>query len=105
MSGNCYQMALRMATRHEAHGAVVVHGRPVYRGSELIDDPEGRYDHAWAEVNGMVLDYSNGNEVELPAPMYYRVGEIQQQNCKRYTVQAAHEHMMEFGHYGPWVQS
>ena len=49
-----------------------------------------------------VYDYSNGREIELPASMYYGIGNIDPSDNQKYTINEAEEMMRHYEHYGPW---
>lgn len=66
-----------------------------------------RYTHAWVEGVSqegvpLVVDASNGREVVIPAALYYLIGQIDPEECVRYTPEAASQRMLQFAHYGPW---
>lgn len=80
--------------------------------------PHSRYGHCWIEydltlpVQGtdetrsirMVYDFSNGKEIDLPAQLYYKVGQIEEDKVRRYTQTEAAVHMLMTEHFGPWVE-
>lgn len=123
--GDCYSTAVRVAAALEDDGkrnVRVVHGTVLYQG----DDPrvpEGSHiTHAWVEYDEVVtvpdnappelrrawhdtaipivVDRSNGNNVEVPRQVYYGIGQVE--NPAKYTVEQAHIQMLSSGHYGPW---
>jgi hypothetical protein len=49
-----------------------------------------------------VIDKANGNDMQLPKVLYYKVGGIEEDEVRRYTVEEAAALMLEHGHYGPW---
>lgn len=113
--GDCYQAALMYAQslsseEHATHR--VCHGEPLGQGPI-----EGvRHGHAWVERSQVVrfpdvdveqiivtcIDKSNGKDIEVPAELYYRLGDIDPVEVKRYEVEAATRFAWKFGHYGPW---
>lgn len=104
--GDCYRQAVNLAEKllREFKGQPrirVVHGLVTGTGGPA----EGkRYGHAWVEINAsMCADSSQGGEpVMVPVDFYYRIGSIQSKETYEYTVQEAHEAMVDHGHYGPW---
>ena len=98
--GDCYEVAGRIAidARDEytvCHGTVVGTGGPHH----------GRaFGHAWVEFErggvAFVMDQSNGNDVVIPAELYYRLGSIT--DVARYTGREACQRMVDTGHFGPW---
>ena len=61
-----------------------------------------RIAHAWNEVGGAVVDASNGRMVVLPVELYYRLGEVQEGEVRRYDLEAARRALDATGHCGPW---
>lgn len=108
--GDCFQAAASLlcdlAEQDPATRAEVVHG--VVTGSP--DGPVAglRFTHAWVETPGplpefpTVLDHSNGRQLELPAAIYYAVGQIDARTVERYDVHTLRRRMVRFKHYGPW---
>lgn len=54
------------------------------------------------EMNITVYDHSNGREIELPAAVYYGLGNIEKSENRYYDYQQALKVSDSFGHYGPW---
>jgi GNAT superfamily N-acetyltransferase len=119
--GDCYIAAYQaMKTGDEYR---LVHGVVTGQG-EL----EGvRFDHAWVEHSQkpeipadapitaeqramleqmepmtIVIDNSNGLDIEIPAVMYYRIGQIDPTTVARYTYEEMARNMVTYEHYGPW---
>lgn len=66
---------------------------------------EGKlYFHAWVEVMGhgmpFVLDYSSGNEIVMPAPLYRHLS--RHTHLREYMPAEAMAEAVRSGHYGPW---
>lgn len=115
--GNCFEVAAGMILRdfHDHPNARLVHGLPRATGGSA----EGmRIWHAWVEydhavesnVKGqgpfmvpVVVDLSNGNDVTVPAELYYRLGGIER--TWTYTPLEASRQMLVHEHYGPWVEA
>jgi len=112
--GDCFQAAANLLFDKfvDNPDARICHGVPLGRGGI-----EGiRFDHAWVEVDELqgtlpngreiwdrtVYDYSNGNEVVMPAALYYHYGNIESEDVRRFTAKEALEKMKETGFYGPW---
>lgn len=89
---------------------VLAHGTAVGQGPI-----EGvRHAHAWCErtdvleVPGrditthltMVIDHSNGKELEIPAALYYKIGQIS--DVTRYSAHEMRVLLLRHSHYGPW---
>jgi hypothetical protein len=93
-----------------------------------VGELEGvRFDHAWVEHSQkpeipadapitaeqramleqmepmtIVIDNSNGLDIEIPAVMYYRIGQIDPTTVARYTYEEMARNMVTYEHYGPW---
>jgi len=104
--GDCFVVAFRLVMDME--GATLVHGE-VSHG----DFPELRFTHAWIEQQvellpgvrmTLVIDRSNGRNVQIPKELYYLFGRIVDEPGKlaRYTRDQARRMAFETGHYGPW---
>lgn len=122
--GDCYPTANRLVSSKlgdpDEDDWRAVHGVVTGQG-EL----EGvRFGHAWVEKNqrfpipegvddatrkmwenmkiATVIDRSNGNNVELPAELYYKIGQIDESTVQRYSPSEASRNMVRSGHHGPW---
>lgn len=121
--GDCFPTALHYVYSlpdEERKSHRIVHGVPEGQG-----EIEGlRFDHAWVErtdplpenlppeqramfeqwqMNVIVIDKSNGNDVEMPRMLYYQLGNIKERDVHRYTFDEAAAHAVRTGHYGPWT--
>ncbi len=97
--GDCYVAASRFllmlgsgANAHLVHGEVEGQGRIA----------GVRYGHAWVEINGAVIDPSNGRNLCMNRERYYRIGKIAAAKVRRYSFREMVEATAQFGHYGPW---
>ena len=107
-NGNCYRNAFERLL-YDGDGWTLVHGEVTGTGGFAKDK---RFGHAWLEreeeVPGgtwlRVSDHSNGREVEMPAAMYYGIGNILDEPGKlyRYTKEEALTLSLSTGHYGSW---
>ena len=108
--GDCFEVAYVLAASQNAiRGPLdptwyVCHGEPIGRG-RLNNGV--RFAHAWVEttdVNGVpaVLDWSNGHQMTCSKDDYYRLGQIGEENVKRYSATEAVLLLALTGHYGPW---
>jgi hypothetical protein len=112
--GDCFPTAVHL--QQEDPSRIIVHGLPIHR--EL----QRRFWHAWVEydshvpvpeevqslfhgqteiVTRMVIDRSNGLDVEMPAVLYYHLGRIEQ--TWQFDRNDAVFHLAHDNHYGPWV--
>lgn len=74
------------------HG--VVTGQGAIRGIRFL--------HAWIENGDMVIDKSNGRDLNVPKALYYALGNINPEETVRYTMREAKLKMIETGIFGPW---
>jgi hypothetical protein len=95
--GDCFVVAANLML--DDARLTLVHGQPTGTGGEAAGLV---YWHAWCELDGMVIDRSNGNDVTLPAVLYYAVGNIDPDACRYYSAYEALAEMHDYGHYGPW---
>ena len=95
MRGDCFEAAF--GAQIEDSTWTLVHG--VATGGPTGDM---RISHAWVEREGIVYDNACGRDRTLPRELYYRVGRIRDDQCRRYTADEAAEQALTTGHYGPW---
>ena len=48
------------------------------------------------------IDKTNGNDIQLPAPVYYSVGQIDKKYVRRYTLTEARAMICKHRHWGAW---
>lgn len=105
-AGNCFEVAWEAITDPAAPpSAVLVHGLPIGRG---VHNAGQRYWHAWIEVfefglGWIVLDYSNGQQLQMKRRDFYHLGHLTDANVYRYSKHAARAAGLEHEHVGPWV--
>jgi hypothetical protein len=106
--GRCYELALAAFLVGEGPelpaGAVLVHGYPHLQGGEFEGE---KYGHAWIEwhekvEHPMFTDDGDKPVVFQPAPLYYKVGQIDPDECVTYSRAEAREMIVEHETYGPW---
>ena len=107
--GDCFEIAARklMAMAMPENLSVeLVHG--LVTGSEGTPVEGLRFTHGWLEVGGksaeerLVLDFSNGRHLAIPAKLYYLIGDIREEETVRYTPSSMRQRLREFKHFGPW---
>jgi hypothetical protein len=107
--GDCYVVAGRIALNNRL---------PKGENREFVGEPyvthaqvmgQGaiaglKYGHAWVEDDVYVYDYSNGRELKIPKVVYYKLGQVieQQPIYFKYTFGEAKRKMAETGHFGSW---
>lgn len=121
--GDCFKvagdLALRLADDVDPDGhpfrqfVTLCHGLVVGQAGSEVEDV--RYWHAWVEVEHVVshptlpsnvrtvavIDLSNGNDLNLPRDLYYKLGRIGR--VDRYSPDDVRSNMVQFGTYGPWL--
>jgi len=105
-TGDCYvangRYVFEAALVNQAHGYTLVHGELTVPGKL-----EGRrIDHAWVEIDDgpvvVVVDLSNDQFVVLHRDLYYHMGEVVPEDCRRYTPEQVIVQMVQTKHWGPW---
>lgn len=104
-NGDCYEAAGQFMMMQcqfgqpDCEGMVLVHGEVMGQGPL-----EGvTYGHAWVELNGTVIDKSNGRDLHLPTVLYYSVGRIDEiDNVIKYPWSEARKKILDHEHWGPW---
>ena len=103
--GNCYESAGQHMMMECQFGGpdcddmLLVHGEVMGQGP-VEGIPFG---HAWVELNGMVIDKSNGRDLQLPTQFYYSIGRIDEiGNVVKYPWSEAKMKILEYQHWGPW---
>lgn len=99
--GDCFKVAgemfLDMCMRcpEDRSRLQLVHGRPTMQVAPFI-----KMGHAWIEIDGCrVLDPSG---LELPLAVYYGVGEIDPEECLKYTHEEYARKLIEHETWGSW---
>lgn len=99
--GDCYLANGRyfMDNAYRQPNLRIVHGEVMGQG-EL----QGiSYGHCWCEIDGDVLDFSNGREIRIDKRVYYALGSIDRlNNYHTYDLMEFNEKISEFAHWGPW---
>lgn len=100
--GNCYEAALVLLMFDEVpDDAVLCHGK-VTGGGPVAGM---RFGHAWVELaDGTVIDRSNGNDVTMDKERYYAIGQIREDEVRRYEKQEAFMEALRTEVYGPWEE-
>ena len=61
-----------------------------------------RFGHSWMEKDNMVWDISNGRDIKLPKDLYYKLGNIKEQECYKYDEAQTRANILKYGHWGSW---
>ncbi len=100
-TGNCFLKAFQLLDHLHAldiHTAKMVHG---------IAHGQGRIKgiiltHGWVEIGDVVLDFANGKEIAMDKGIYYAIGKIDENQCKKYSYNEAVEKSELDGFFRPW---
>jgi len=113
--GDCYVQAGNLVTHpfdRAWDGWLLVHGRPT-----LQVPPHRKYGHAWLEHDGPLpvqlpsglvvlhvgaMVHDPTVDVTVPRDAYYRLGQIDPAECRRYTREEASRIIVREGTWGPW---
>lgn len=96
--GDCYRAAANLIMDHTL--PLPEDALMLAHGTVTSNEKLGPFGHAWVETEDYCFDFSNGKEVLMPVPEYYRRGGIV--DVTYYTPQEARMKMLETRHYGPW---
>lgn len=104
-SGDCYEAAGRFIMSQCQFGSTedcnltLVHGEVMGQG-----DLEGiTFGHAWLVKGDLVIDKSNGRNIEMPKQIYYSFGMIDSiGNMHHYDWEEARNNILTYEHWGPW---
>ena len=103
-NGDCYEAAGKFMMDSCQLGGddcnlILVHGEVGGQGQL-----EGvTFGHAWVIDGNTVVDKSNGRDVQMPQPVYYAIGQIDNiGNVHQYTWPEARKQILDSGHWGPW---
>lgn len=99
--GYCYRDSARLVVEGWIDGGVLCHGVPRLTRAAGGSPAGTRFGHAWVELNGMVYDH---NHLTRPYPrdLYYRIGQINPNDVRRYTMTEVYAKALTTGHWGPW---
>jgi len=100
-SGNCYETAGNYMVERCALGRscklTLVHAEVTGQGP--LDGL--KYGHAFILDGDIVIDKSNGLNIEMPKQVYYLIGGIGA-NVYEYSFEDFRQKIMEYKHWGPW---
>ena len=98
-TGDCFEAAGKYILDNPGSGLKLVHAEVMGQGPL-----EGvTFGHAFVLDGNNVIDVSNGRNIQMPAMIYYSLGQIDSlNNVFTYTEAQAREKILEFMHWGPW---
>lgn len=95
--GNCYEIAGKMIA-NMPDDTLLCHGTVTGQGQV-----KGiRFGHAWIELNGCVIDQSNGLKICMKKERYYEIGKIKESKVKKYIKRDALLNLLKYKHFGLW---
>lgn len=106
--GDCFQEAVELLLQDDiflsyqpkyevSENAVLVHGWP-----RLQREPYEKYAHAWVEDGDVCYHPAPDGMLDVPKPLYYKMGQIDENECWYYTKKETKRKLLEYEHYGPW---
>lgn len=93
--GDCYEASAKYVL-YEDPEATLVHGIP------LLQTDGKPYGHSWVEKGDLCIDVSNGKHNVYPMQLFYGIGKIDPNQCKKYTAKEVNEWILKTEHWGPW---
>jgi hypothetical protein len=122
-NGNCYEVSAKIIL--DSKGSKPLRNPRLCHGTVCGQGPlEGAvFGHSWIEYEQtlpidekfketfpdapspsitIVLDRSNGKNLEIPAPLYYLTGKIDSVKVLRYNQDQTRKNILIHGHWGPW---
>ena len=102
--GDCYQANGRAVLFDKKHRRDTLYHAEVQGQGRNSDKTFG---HAFVlrgdPQNGTVFDYSNGNSFEIPAIIYFSIGNVEWiGNYFTYSQDDISRKVEQYGHWGPW---
>ena len=98
--GDCYEAAGRYMMDHrENEDLYLVHA--MVTGQQ--ETAGLRHGHAFVFDGGIVYDYSNDKKLEIPAVIYFHVGQITSEEATFYSHQDMAKMFLKHEHWGPWT--
>ena len=100
MRGECFKTAAQelLASANGA-GWLLCHGLATGQGGNALGK---RYCHAWLEHRRDDVVWDPSVRVMMDKAQYYRLGQIQEHEVRRYTQAQTRQLALEHEHTGPW---
>ena len=96
---DCYRDAFNALSGQAFEGWRLVHGYPTGTGGEA----EGlKYGHAWLLSPDEVWVFETQGSLLVTTEAYYRIGQIDPEECSVFTLTEARMKALETGVYGVW---
>jgi len=97
-NGNCFDKN----GNHFLRNPLYKNGKLVHCVAVLQRPPYSEYVHCYIENDGMAIDKSNGNDLNIPLAVYQAVGQIKPELCVKYTQDESVKMILEHKHWGSW---
>ena len=101
-TGDCFEAAANYVMDHQFSNSntelKLVHG--IVSGQGPLEGL--MFPHGWVEHGDIVIEKSNGLDLEIPKGLYYTLGHILEKNIRHYSYKEMAKMMTEHGTYGPW---
>jgi len=99
---NCYQDTFEVFVRCRDDPGKLVHGYQTLTRDDGSVKSGSKYGHAWIESpeGTMVMDVIHGSVI--PKDLYYAAGNIDESECRFYTLEESWTRLYEDKIYGPW---
>ena len=104
-NGNCYEIHAKYMLDENMSNTVKHDNMKLVHGEVTGQGPiKGiRHGHCWIEIDGVtVYDKANGRTVCITKELYYGIGNIKEEEVKRYTYTEVCEKLLKTKHFGPW---
>lgn len=99
--GNCFKVAADLVLESGGLDCELVHGVVVGLGKLKGQ----RFVHGWVEIAGVVVvDGSIGKYALTSVGLYYKLGQIIDEEVVRYSIRETRELVLETQNYGPWAE-
>lgn len=97
--GQCYANAIELVAMNKNHNLTIVHGIV-----EQANTNGNRIVHAWVEDDVSCYDMEGEHlkTVSCPKKLYYKMGNINVSETRRYKMRDAFRMVLSAGHMGPW---
>ena len=96
-TGDCFEVSFNLMYFLN-NDCILCHGK--VSGQGPIEGE--RISHSWIELNGFVIDKSNGHSYINTIEEYYKLGKVKLEEVTKYTHIEALKKVVKYKHYGPW---
>ena len=97
--GDCYENSVKFFLKAKDKDLVLVQGLVTGTGGMVGGK---KFGHSWLEDEHTVTDVSKNFTLIIPKLVYYSLGQIQENEIKRYTYSEMMGMLEKYNVYGPW---